>query len=207
MKNKAIIIFVILMLAGVVYAASGLNVAKKEQCDEKTIEYEEDEPVYEKVTKFRTKYKQVQKHHDLNNTDYLVSEPDGQEAYEVDEIVSTKKVKKQKTVCPDSSYLEIKQDTKTVILDYLSKNFECRQAGVNDIRCDSRLDGNGDGRCSSGESCYFIQEGDDCLEISQINSLDKGATSNEFDVNGVCVKVYSDESFNSEWNLLGGDVI
>lgn len=203
--KKRVFVLLIILFAGIVYAANDWSILKKEQCEDTVVEYIEEVPVYENVTKYRTKYKEVEKYSAENETYYNTYEEDGQEAYTVKVKTGVNKVVKQKTVCKDTSYLEIKQDAKTLVLDHLENDFYCDQDGA-EIVCDSKLDGNGDGYCASGESCYFIKEKDDCLEVLQVNSLDRGASSEELTINGMCVKVISDDSFKEQWNLVGGDL-
>ncbi|MBI2136472.1 hypothetical protein HYU06_05355 [Candidatus Woesearchaeota archaeon] len=89
---------------------------------------------------------------------------------------------------------------KNIALDYIGNKFECRQAG-DSIICDSKLDGNGDGICQSGESCYLVEKENDCIKVTEANSL-SGFELETKTVNGVCFKVQRDKSFKKKWELV-----
>lgn len=200
--KKISLIVLVLVVVGVVYAASGLFVQKVEQCDEQIVTYQEEEPVYELVTRERPTYTEEEVYYAENDSYGTVWVQNGTEEYQEQVQTGTKTVTKQRAVCPDTSYLEVGDDTNKVVLEYIGNHFECKPNG-DIIECDSRWDGNGDGRCQSGESCYFVEKEDGCIKVTQKNS-NAGYKYETKTINGVCFKIQRDTSFKKKWDLVTG---
>jgi len=187
---------------GIVYATDVWSIMKKEQCKERVIKVSEKVPEYKKVIKFRPKYKLVERYIKKNDSVVYEYKKSGEESYEDEVFKGMKIVEKEKRICDDSSYLELRTSKKRIVLDYLSNDFYCQTSG-DLIVCDSKLDGNGDGVCDSGESCYIIEH-KGCLEITQVNSHDKETSTERLMLDGVCVKIRTDASFKTKWHLIKG---
>ena len=201
MNKKLIVAILFLILIGIVYAVdTSLSVQKKEQCVNKVMAYTEEEPVYSTVTKQLPVFVLQEVYFENNNTYANLTVQQGTESYQENIQTGIQLVSKQKTVCEDTSYLEVGDGIKSIVLDYLGNKFECKQNEATFI-CDSKLDGNGDGICQSGESCYLVEKENDCIKVTQANSLAEFELETKT-VNGICFKVERDKSFKKKWELV-----
>ena len=137
-----------------------------EKCED--ITYEEKEKVFETCTGETTD--EICDEDGLNCYDEVSS-------YEYQCLKETKIVEKTKNECKVSSY---------VINDAVKLNTEGYECSVNDFNgevvviCDSKYDGNGDGICTSGESCQkFIIDNEDKHEKFENNSKPDFVKSDE----------------------------
>ncbi len=93
-----------------------------------------------------------------------------QETYQC--ITGTQKVQKTRDECDTFGYM-LDNGVKSVKLT--TEDYSCsttEQGGVVTVLCDSKLDGNGNGVCSSGESCQkFVLEGESFVKYEK-NSED-----------------------------------
>jgi hypothetical protein len=200
--NKKLLLIAIAILAISVASAANVFVSKNEQCENNVVTYTEEVDVYETITHTKPVFVSKEQYFAENDTTATIL------VYSHDEEVSqelkqgTKMVEKQKTVCVDNSKMEVSDGLNTVVLDYLDKNFECSNT-ASGMECDSTLDGDGDGKCRSGESCYFVTKEDSCIKIKQQNSGSSPLFETKT-VDGVCFIVERDSSFKQDWNLLGG---
>jgi len=83
----------------------------------------------------------------------------GKESYQSYEKVSEQTVQKSRNVCVNKGYtVSISGSTKKI--DFDKAGYYCSLEG-NIITCDSVYDGNGDGKCKSGETCIKFEIAND----------------------------------------------
>lgn len=97
-----------------------------------------------------------------------VNESGGESCQSYDEEISDctlsfEKVPVTKNSCITTGYI-INQDTKITTTDYICSIIS------NDLVCDSKYDGNGDGICQSGETCLKYVIIDNSVSVLQKNS-------------------------------------
>ena len=184
-KSKTFLILSILTILSTISVISAIvldnNVTVNEIQDCTTEFYDETEDVFGYVTRERNVYNNCIYYHNytlcLNtsgaNTDcsqeqlvYNVTCAIGTESYQSYEKLSEKVVQKNKTVCSKKAYtIGIAGSTKKI--DFGKAGYYCSLDG-NIVTCDSVHDGNGDGKCKSGETCIKFE-----ITSQGINTLQK----------------------------------
>lgn len=173
--KKIILIFALVLILAISVITlraqlSTVSINNVHQCREETVYYTEKEPIYEYVTYERLIYATEELYNSENESYYKRTYQTGAEKYEVYENVGTKEVQKSKKVCiEDTSYLTINTGFKSLPIDYSKFNFYCSNT-ENQIVCDSKDDGNGDGICQSGESCVIFDIQKDKIKLTHKNS-------------------------------------
>ena len=182
-KSKIfLLIWTILSTIGIISAiVLDNNVTVNEIQDCTTKFYDATEDVFGYVTRERNVYENCVNYHNytlcLNtsgaNTDcsqeqlvYNVTCAIGTESYQSYEKVSEQVVQKNKTICNKRAYtIDIADSTKNI--NFSKAGYYCSLEG-NIVTCDSVHDGNGDGKCKSGETCIKFE-----ITSQGINTLQK----------------------------------
>ena len=173
-KLKTLLILLVLSLLSIISIISAIvldnNVTFNEITYSTTKFYDATEDVFGYVTRERNVYENCVNYHNytlcLNttgaNTDcsqeqliYNVTCVIGTESYQNYEKVSEQVVQKSKTTCNKEGYtIDIAGATKKI--NFSKAGYYCSLDG-NIITCDSVHDGNGDGKCKSGETCIKFE--------------------------------------------------
>lgn len=171
MKKSLLIIiaFVVLLAAGLVYAVQiTADITAENVQDCKTVYWDETSPTYGTCTYY---------HNETLCTDAPANKSCTitQKSDDYQCKTGTNTVQKSKQVCSDKE-LQFSVDKTTSIENYkidYGKWGKCSNAKENNelvIICDSKLDGNNDGICQSGESCVKFVVGKDSITKSLKNS-------------------------------------
>ena len=84
MKKLYLLFILGIFVIGTVYAA-GMGVIKREKCKERFIEIEQEVPIIEKITKYRPRFKTIEKFYENNGTRRIEKVLDGEDPYVVEE--------------------------------------------------------------------------------------------------------------------------
>jgi len=147
-----IIVFVVLLLAGLAYAVQiTADITAENIQDCKTVYWDETNPVYGTCTHY---YNETSCSDPPDNLSCTITE----QSYDYQCQKGTKIIKRSEQVCKDKE-LQFSIDKQTTVEDY-KINYgnwgKCSTSKENNnlvVICDSKLDGNNDGKCQSGESC------------------------------------------------------
>lgn len=173
-KSKTFLILLVLTILSTITVISAIvldnNVTVNEIQDCTNEFYDATEDVFGYVTRVRNVYDNCIYYHNytlcLNtsgaNTDcsqeqlvYNVTCAIGTESYQSYEKVSEQIVQKNKTACDKRAYtIDIAGSTKKI--NFANAGYYC-SLDANIVTCDSIYDGNGDGKCKSGETCIKFE--------------------------------------------------
>ncbi|MBI2546704.1 hypothetical protein HYV81_06010 [Candidatus Woesearchaeota archaeon] len=167
MKNQTFRFYAVLFIIGLILALVAIGVISPvetiqvnpslkvdKNLDCQSVSYEELAPVYENVTEQREIWGTCQVFSVENQTNQPKPCITANETYIVTIQTGYQNVTKQRQECAEDSYTIT---ANSITEDIIYKQFgRCSYQNITDgivITCDSKYDGNGDGKCQSGESC------------------------------------------------------